>query len=420
MKIVFLQDDFPPQSFGGAGISTFELALGMKNAGHDIFVITTCRKQGDAGESDYQGLKIFKILSNYHPRWRAYLSIYNRPVIKEVEKILEKIKPDIVHANNIHFYLSYCTLQVAKKYSKAVVITLRDAMSICYGKLETKQYLENFNCRTTWRDHISQARKRWNPFRNFFIKRYLKYASKIFAISKSLQNALFQNGIKNVDVIYNGINVREWNVEANAVTQFQSKYDLHAKKVLLFSGRLGASKGGAKALEALVIIVREIPDVVLLVAGSVDEYARVMKEYARRLNVEKNLIFTGWIEREEIKVAYAVSDIVLMPSVYLDAFGRVNIEAMASRKPVVGTCYGGTPEIVVDGVTGYIVNPCYPERIAEKIIELLKNPKMAEEFGDAGYERVKTHFNLERSVEQHLSQYDMLLNTSRVSSRQKT
>jgi len=73
MRILFLQDDFPPQSFGGAGISTYELAVGMKDAGHEVFVITTCRKKNDAGEFDYHGIKIFRIMSNYPGRWRAPL-----------------------------------------------------------------------------------------------------------------------------------------------------------------------------------------------------------------------------------------------------------------------------------------------------------------------------------------------------------
>jgi len=134
-----------------------------------------------------------------------------------------------------------------------------------------------------------------------------------------------------------------------------------------------------------------------------------MQEMASRLGIAEHLIFTGWIGREEIKVAYVAADIALLPSIHLDAFGRVNIEAMAAKKPVVGTCYGGTPEIVVDGVTGYIVNPLYPEQIAEKTLDLLKNPKKAEQFGQAGYERAKTKFNLDDKVKEYLLCYKDLL-----------
>lgn len=90
MKILFLSDDFPPQSFGGAGISTYELAVGMKDAGHKVFVITTCRKKSDAGELDYHGIKIFRIASDYPDKWRAYRSLYNQPVVCEVEELLKK------------------------------------------------------------------------------------------------------------------------------------------------------------------------------------------------------------------------------------------------------------------------------------------------------------------------------------------
>ena len=408
MKVLFLHDSFPPQSFGGGGISVHELAVSLKNAGHDASVITTCRKESDAGEFDYQGVKVFRIASNYHERWRAYRGLYNRPVVRKVEDIIRRMKPDVVHVSNVHYHLSYHCLRIAKRHAKAVVFTARDVMTFNYTKLETKRYLENFDCHTTWLDHLQQARKRWNPLRNFFIRRYLKYADKKIAISKALQKALAQNGINNVDVIYNGINAEEWRVDQDVVAGFQAKHNLFNKKVLLFGGRLSAAKGAEKVLEALVRVVKEDPGAMLLIMGKIDWYAEVMKQKAKELGVEKHLIFTGWIERDEIKAAYAASDVVLMPSICFDSFGRVNIEAMASQKPVIGTCYGGTPEIVVDGVTGYIVNPLYPEEIAEKTLDLLKNPKKAEKFGQAGYERVRKYFNLDDKVKEYIAIYKVL------------
>jgi glycosyltransferase involved in cell wall biosynthesis len=238
--------------------------------------------------------------------------------------------------------------------------------------------------------------------------RYLRYADTIVAISKSLQEALERNGIKDVSVIYNGIDVTEWHVDADTVTHFKTKYALEHKKILLFGGRLSTPKGGAKVIEALAQIVNHEPSTVLLVAGTIDAYARSMQAYAKECGVEQGLVFTGWIDRNEIKIAYASADIVMMPSIYLDAFGRVNIEGMASHKPVIGTCYGGTPEVTLDSVTGYIVNPLHPKEIAEKTIDLLKNPERAKQFGVAGYERVRTQFNLEDKVEEYIEIYTSL------------
>ena len=397
MKIVFLQDDFPPQSFGGAGISTYELALGMKKAGHEVFVITTCRKEIDAGESEREGLKIHTIVNNYSDRWRAYVSLNNRPVVRQIERILEMIRPDVVHANNIHAYLSYKSLKVAKKYAKAVVLTARDSMLFSYDKLETKKYLNNFDPRVTWLDNLKQAGKRWNPFRNLFIRHYLNYVDKVFAISHSLKDALERNGIKNVGVIYNGIDVDEWNVSENAVKKFKEKYQLANKKIIFFNGRLSSAKGGNVVLKAIKNVSKEVPEAVLLVAG------------IGEVSAKDDVIFTGWLDREEIKVAYAASDVVLMPSICLDAFGRVNIEAMASKKPVVGTCYGGTPEIIEDGVTGYVVNPLQIDEFSAKIIDLLKNPEKAEKFGRAGRNRIQTVFNLNDKITKLISIYERFI-----------
>src|SRR3989344_1307317 len=208
MKILFLQDDFPPQSFGGAGISTYELASGMQKAGHEVYVITTVRSKNGAGESDYHGLKVFKIASDYHERWRGWVSLYNPPVVRQVETILKRIRPDVVHANNIHFYLSYHCLKLAKRYAKAVVWTARDAMAFSYGKLNTERYLVALDARLSWRGQLAQAGKRFNPLRNYCIRTYLKYADKRFAVSKALQTALAQNGIYDVEVMHTGIDTR--------------------------------------------------------------------------------------------------------------------------------------------------------------------------------------------------------------------
>lgn len=412
MKVVFLSDDFPPQSFGGAGISTFELALGMKKVGHDVSVITTCRKKDEAGEVVYSGLRVFKIVTNYNPRWRAYVSLYNRPVVKEVRRILGEIKPDVVHANNIHYYISYHSLRIAKRYAKVVVLTIRDLMPVCYGKLETPRYLNNLNPKVTWLDNLKQAKKQYNPLRNFLIRRYLRSADRLFAISKSLQQALARNRIRNTEVIYNGIDASEWSLSDDAIKKFKTEYHLDGRQVLLFSGRLSASKGGAKAIEALGLIIQEVPNTVLLIAGPIDAYAKAMQRLAVQLNLNQHIIFTDWISRDGMKVAYAVSDVVLMTSICLDTFGRVNIEAMISKKPVVGTRYGGTPEIVQDGVTGYIVDPRNPEQIAKKTIDLLIDSQRALSFGNAGYMRVIQKFNLDDIVRQYAEQYESLLEST--------
>lgn len=409
MRIVYLADDFPPRALGGAGISTFKMASAVKDAGHEVFVITTCRSVADAQEFGYEGLTVIRIQSDYNPRWRAYVSLYNPKAVRKVERILKDLKPDIVHANNIHTHLSYHSLKIAKKYAKVVVWTARDVMSFTYGKLKTPQYLKRLDYKTTWIDHIKIARKRWNPFRNIIIRKYLAGVDKRFAVSYALKDALDANGIKNVEVLHTGADVSSWNVSAEDVQKYKQKFGVENKKVILFGGRLSAAKGGDKAIEALVKIIDRVPNAVLLVAGRVDEYTERMQKEAEKLGLGGRLIFTGWISEHEMKFAYACADVVLVPSVIFDSLPRLVVEAMAAGRPVVGTCYGGTSEIVVEGETGYVINPHHIDEMAEKVIDLLLDEEKSKRFGEAGRRRVITAFSSHAKTQELLEHYEQLL-----------
>jgi len=409
MKILILSDNFPPHAPGGAERSTFNLAQAFQKKGHEVFIITTVREKNLVGREDLAGLKIFRIYSNYHSRWRAYLSLYNPQTVKKVSRIIQEINPDIVHANNIHYYLSYFCLKLAKKYSQGVFFTARDVMSFNYGKLATKKYLERFDYRTNWWDHLKQAQKRYNPFRNIIIRYYLKHTDKVFAISSALKTALNQNGIQNVKVIYNGIKAENWQVSLQKIEEFKKKHNLQNKKVIFFGGSLSGLKGGEKILQVMKVIVQHVPEAVLLVAGKKEGYTQKMLKSAQKLGIENHVIFAGWLSDDPLKSAYFCSDLVVVPSIYFDSFNLFNIEAMAAKKPVVGSCYGGIPEVVQDGVTGYIVNPFDIELMAAKIIDLLKNPQKAKQFGEAGYLRVKEEFNLEEKADEYLKWFEKRL-----------
>ena len=85
--------------------------------------------------------------------------------------------------------------------------------------------------------------------------------------------------------------------------------------------------------------------------------------------------------------------------------GQVYMEAMTSRTPVIGANVGGVGEIITPEV-GYLVPSRNPEAIAEKIITLFSNPKLAKEMGDKGHERATSHFTIERQMKETLAVYN--------------
>ena len=409
MRILFLQDKFPPENQGGAGRVAFDLAYCMQKLGHQIYIITTVQSKDVVSSVDYNGLKIFKIYANYHGRWRSYLSLYNPQTINQVEKIVKQINPDIIHCHNIHYYLSYHCLKVVRKYCNKVFLTAHDAMLFHYGKLVEfidKDNLEiplKFNYKISFLKQIKRFKKRYNPFRNIIIKKYLKYVNKIFAVSYTLKDALNQNGIKNVDVIYNGININDWQEDINKVKKFKKKYNLKNKNIIFFGGRLNHWKGGSEIIQAMEKVILKIPETILLIAGKKNEYTFEMLKLAKKKNI--SVIITGWLEKEEIKFAYYSSDLVVTPSICLDTFNLVNLEAMACKKPVITTCFGGAIEVVINNKTGYVINPLNINMMSEKMIYLLENKEKAKKLGEEGYNRAK-EFSLLKQAEKYLKYFN--------------
>lgn len=409
MKIVILSDYFDDRG-GAVGVARSH-AFGLKRQGHGVSVITTVQNKSKEGKKTENSIDIYSIYSDYNLLWRAYYSLYNPQTVKSIAKIIEEIKPDVVHAHNIHTYLSYYALKIAKKSGAKVFLTIHDTMLFHYGKLTEfidKKKLScqaNFDYKISVWKQIKRAGKTYNPFRNIIIRRYLKYVNKIFAVSKALKKALNDNGIGNVEVVYNGINVEDWQVGDTEVNDFKAKSKLENKPVIFFGSRLGGIKGQELIIPVMKKIKAAVSNPVLLIAGKVNINTQNILHLAEKLGVKENTINCGWLSGKELKAVIHASSAVILPSPYFDSFPLLNLEAMACKKPVIATCFGGSREAVVDGETGYIVNPFNIEVMAGKIIDLLENPDKARVLGEAGYERVKKEFSLEKMINSYLEYY---------------
>ena len=401
MTILFLSDDFPPNNLGGAGTVAYNLAKTIKELGHDVFVVSTTQDKNEEGDHIQNGLRVYKIYSQYHRRWRAYLSLYNPQTVNKVSKIIADIKPDVVHAHNIHYHLSYYCLKIAKKSGAKVFLTAHEVMSVNYGKIKipkeaTCENYINYTKQTVF-NQIRENKRRYNLFRNVIIKHYLnKYVDKIFAVSVALKKILIYNGIRNVEVVHNGIDVNMYEIDLEAVSIFKKTNDLENKRVILFGGRVSEGKGINQIIQALGLILKTIPNALLVVAGSDNlEIGRVI------LPVK----FLGYLSQKNIKLALVASDIVVSPSICCDPFPNINLEAMACKKPVISTCFGGSSEVVTEGKTGYIINPYDIKTMADRIVDLLKSSEKSREFGQRGYEQIRDFFNLRQQAEKYLNYY---------------
>jgi len=125
--------------------------------------------------------------------------------------------------------------------------------------------------------------------------------------------------------------------------------------------------------------------------------------------VEEKTVFLPWLSGEDLKAAYALATVCLTPSIYREPFNLINIEAMAMRKPVITTRFGGPPEVVVDGVTGHVLDPRDVDLLSARLLELLTDDAKAEAMGEAGYRRVVENFTVAQQADKVLAAYEAAL-----------
>jgi glycosyltransferase involved in cell wall biosynthesis len=175
------------------------------------------------------------------------------------------------------------------------------------------------------------------------------------------------------------------------------------------TARLHAENDHASLLRAFSRVSMRWPEAELLLVGRGPEEAR-LKALAEDLGTSTRIHFVG--EQEDVAPFLHQMDLYVQPSV---AAGMPNalLEAMAAGLPVVATAVGGTPEAVVEGETGLLVPPRNPMALADAMLKLLEDRRLAEAFGRAGRARVEADFGeklmlqrvealLDRLVERHL------------------
>ena len=142
----------------------------------------------------------------------------------------------------------------------------------------------------------------------------------------------------------------------------------------------------------MLIIKRIKPDISLRLVGSGDR-VEYFKMYAQKLGINKNVKFVGSKINNELILEYQISKVIVLPSITeSESFGMVLIEAMACKKPVIGSNIGGIPHVIDNNENGLLVPPKDPEALAKAIIKILKNPKLAKKMGENGYKKVKENF----------------------------
>lgn len=222
-----------------------------------------------------------------------------------------------------------------------------------------------------------------------------RMADKIVVNANAVRDWLISDGYSaaKIDVIENAIVHKRQAISAGS--SFRAEFGIPEDTPLVgVLSRLSAIKGLNHFLDAAAIVGRSHPSVRFLVIGDGDQ-RRNLEQQAERLGIRQRIIFTGF--RTDTELVLSEVAVSVMPSLS-EGLSNTLLESMSLGKPVVATRVGGNPEIVVEGSTGLLVEPQQSATLAEAILQLLSNPLRARQMGEAGRERVKQHFSVERAV----------------------
>ena len=168
-------------------------------------------------------------------------------------------------------------------------------------------------------------------------------------------------------VIPGGVNFKKYQIKKSK-EELKNKYKVANKKVLLYVGRIHATKGLQHVFEAIKNI-----NIKFFIVGRDAGYEETLKVKAKELKIEDKIRFFGGVDEKELIEIYNSSDIFVLYSDW-EGFGLVVVEAMAAGCPVIGSNKGSLPTLIKNGYNGFIANS--PAELKQRIKQMVANEKL--------------------------------------------
>jgi glycosyltransferase involved in cell wall biosynthesis len=397
-RLLFMADAFDMR--GGGEIVVAHLSAALRGR-WDVSVLTSTRGHDAVQRAD--GLTVYQVHSQYHPRLRPIASFMNPRLGGKIARTLAEIQPDVVHAWNVHSHLSYDALRLAKRHGARVVHTYQDAQPFCYSKYKcwldpSTPLPDEPDYRASPRTCRSCRQHYWTfPPRARLIRTWLhRYVDQGVSVSAELAEALRQNGIGVDQVVPNGLPLDDLALVGADGARARARHGWADEPILVTGGRLHFFKGQNQAVDAFSRVAAAHSSARLVILGDKGWFRDALEERAAGLGMRDRVSFPGFLDRVAYHDVLAASTAFLNLSTYLDPFPTVNLESMALGVPVIGTRLGGTPEAIVDGETGFLVNPFDLDDIAVKVLALIQNDALRCRLGEAGRARVRRHYTVEQ------------------------
>lgn len=383
LNIAQIHWGFPPV-IGGVETHLTILLPTLVKMGHKVSLLTGSF-EGQKAKSDYRGVSIFR-----HPvmdlNWLSKRGVNG--LVEEVKivftKFINDTKPDCIHVHNMHYFSKIHT-RIIKE------ISLKKSIPI-----------------------ILTAHNVWDDNLFLDLTKNIKW-SHIIAVSHFIKREIMGTGYshKNITVIHHGIDQNVYSPKISARAVFRKYPMLKGKKIIFHPARMGLAKGCDVSIKALRIVKARFPNAVLVLAGTkniIDWNQTQQKQIAYMVSLVKFLglkdnVLIDAFRLEDMPKLYAASNVCIYPSTSSEPFGLTMLEALSSAKPMIVTETGGMPEIIKDGINGFVIPVKDFESLSSRIIQVLADKPLRERLGYTGREMVEQHYTKEIIAENTLRLY---------------
>jgi len=387
LNIVHFHWGFPP-IIGGVETHLTILLPQLAKMGHNVSLLTGS-VEGLKGKYKYQGVNISRTpLMDLNWLYKRGLSGLEDEVNGIFSSFLNETKPDVIHAHNMHYFSPIHTRaleRLAKEKRAPLVLTAHNVWDdILFLELTQK---------INW--------------------------SHIIAVSHFIKKEIIGIGMDDtkITVVHHGVDQDRFCAGVETKNILEKYPQLKGKQVIFHPARIGLAKGCDTSIKAVNIVKKMNPNAALVLAGSkniIDWGETQQKDIAYMVNLIKHFgmedkVVIDTYSLDEVKELYEVCDICLYPSTSSEPFGLTMLEAMAMAKPMIVTNAGGMPEIIKDGINGFIVPVRDFEALAAKICQLLEDTKLAKRFGYTGRQMVESQYTKEKVAQETLAIYKKVL-----------
>jgi len=302
-------------------------------------------------------------------------------LLREIRSLYREWGIDLVHAHQYTPYFYGAAACLGKKFPKAVFTE--------HGRHQP--------------DHVRPKRVAFNRILRMVTSGYTAVSG---FTRQSLIDYEKMPGSR-IRVIYNGVPSRSQSRKLDKKAAREKLGIGSETKVVLSVGRMDPIKDFSTLIRAFRDVQRDNPESQLLIAGGGDEqYLGQLRRDAERFGIGDKVLFLG--SRRDVPELLTACDVFSLTSI-TEATSMTILEAMAAGRPVVATCTGGNPELVVDGKTGYLVPVGDHEAASGALARILKSPEQARKMGEAGKARFDAEFTIHAMLGSYKELYEEIL-----------